>query len=236
MKNSEQRTHSLNGTFSVVYKTMQGKLYPLEFGFAVVPDGHIPVDVRATEEACRKGCRLYGRNGGCPPFAPQFHEISGSDLLVLYAKLLTKHFPPKVLNGPFFSRWVFVETFMTPLTNRIGRALAPHLGAYFLSSGNCQVCRPKRCAVKDSLPCRKPQGRTFSLEATGVLVTEMMKNAFGIELQWWQRDNSEHVPDYMVKVVALKGENFLEKGCEPKVIKDALIQNRISVQSTVAPP
>lgn len=228
---SGQRAKLLSSTFPVVYKTMQGKPYPLDIGFAVVTSDQVSVDARATEEACRKGCRLYGRNGGCPPFAPHFHEIPGEEILILYAVLMTRDYPLGVLNGPYYSRWVFVETFMTPLTNRIGKMLARHLEGYFLSSGNCQSCRPKRCAVKDDMPCRNPQKRTFSLEATGVLVTDMMRDVFHIELQWWQRNNSLHIPDYMIKVVGLKGTDFVERGCVHEIIEDTLKQNRMTLRS-----
>lgn len=229
MLNADQHHTPLCGGFSVVYSTAQGKPYPLELGFAIVPIGQVPVDVRVTTEACKKGCRLYGRNGGCPPFSPEFHKIPGEELLVLYAKLLTRHFPPRVLGGPYYSRWVFVETFMTPLMNRIGRLLAPSLGGYFLSSGNCHSCRPKRCAVKDGLPCRKPDTRTFSLESVGVIVTEMMKGVFGLDLQWWQRGNPTHIPAYMAKVVGFKGEDFARKACVPDAIANALAQSRVSI-------
>lgn len=231
MLKTDEQIAPLSGEFAVVYSTTQGKPYPMEVGFAVVPTRHVWVDVAATSEACRTGCRLYGRNGGCPPFSPRFDDIPGDELLVLHARLLTVHFPPRVISGPYYSRWVFVETFLTPLLNRIGGVLAANLGAYFLSSGNCQVCRPKRCAVKEGLPCRKPAGRTFSLEATGVLVTELMKDAFGLDLQWWNRDNPAHIPAYMIKVVGLKGNEFVGRGCRVGTIADALLsQRRMAVQ------
>lgn len=219
-----------NGKFDVVYITTQGKPYPLEVGFAVVPSTNVPVDDLTTSEACRKGCRLYGRNGGCPPFAPGFNQIPGDELIVLHAKLMTEHFPERVLKGPYYSRWVFVETFLTPLTNRIGKALASSLKGYFLSSGNCHGCRPKRCAVKDNLPCRAPDKKTFSLEATGVLVTELMKGVFGIELQWWQQQDPAYVPDYMNKVVGIKGESFSVRRL-PNLISGTMLQNRVHIIS-----
>ena len=206
----------------MVYRTTQGKIYPIEIGFALVPVQHVSVDSLATTEACKNGCGLYGRNGGCPPFSPRFHEISGEEMIILYAKLLTEHFPTKVIEGPYYSRWVFVETFMTPLMNRIGKALTSSQGGYFLSSGNCHSCRPKRCAVKDALNCRKPLARTYSLESTGVLVTQLMKDTLGLELQWWRRNEPHYIPAYMVKVVGLKGDGFSKRGFGPNVIRDAL--------------
>lgn len=213
----------------VDYETTTGNIYPLEIGHAFVPSRLVPVARKITTEACRNGCKLYGRNGGCPPFSPDFSRIRRSHFFVLYARMLTKYYPPKVLNGPYYTRWVFIETFMTSLTNRIGKNLASSLDGYFLSSGNCHSCRPKRCAVKDGKPCRKPDARTYSLEATGVYVTELMKNLFGMELQWWRPKEPEYIPKYMVKVIGLTRERIFDADETKRAILSALNDDRISV-------
>ena len=218
-----------NGNFMVNYETTTGNIYPLEIGYANVSSRSVPVAKKVTVEACRNGCKLYGRNGGCPPFSPNFSKIRRSHFLALYAKILTKHYPPKVLNGHYYTRWVFVETFMTSLTNRIGKNLASTLDAYFLSSGNCHSCRPMRCAVKDGKPCRKPDARTYSLEATGVLVTELMKNLFDTELQWWRPKEPDYIPKYMMKVIGLTRERDFDEDETKKAILSAFKDNRTSV-------
>lgn len=218
-----------NGNFSVDYMTTTGNVYPLEIGHAFVSSRLVPVNKKVTVEACRNGCKLYGRNGGCPPFSPNFSKICQSHFLVLYARMLTKYYPPKVLNGSYYTRWVFVETFMTSLTNRIGKNLASSLDAYFLSSGNCHSCRPKRCAVKDGKPCRKPDARTYSLEATGVLVTELMKDLFDTELQWWRSKEPDYIPKYMMKVIGLTRERVFDAVETKRAILSAIKDDRITV-------
>jgi predicted metal-binding protein len=198
--------HSEISTLKVIYQTSGKTTYPLEVGYCILETQVVPVDKALTTEACLRGCKLYGRNGGCPPVSPEFNHLPGKSLVVIYAKIQTCHYPIKVLNGSHYVRWAFVETFMTGLTNRIGKALAGSLGGYFLSSGNCHGCRPKPCAFKEGKKCRNPTARTFSLESTGVIVTELMKLCFGIELQWWQRDNPSYIPEFMVKVVGIKME------------------------------
>ena len=218
---------SPNENFEVEYTTTTGKIYPLEIGYSSIPSGLVPVDTKATIKACRNGCRLYGRNGGCPPFSKKFSKIRRSHSLILYAKMLTEFYPPKVLNGPYYTRWVFVETFMTALTNRIGKKLAAALDGYFLSSGHCCACRPKRCAVKDGKPCRKPDARTYSLEATGILVTELMKDVFDIKLQWWRPKEPDYIPEYMAKVIGLTREKAFESDETERAIVAALKDDRI---------
>ncbi len=213
--------------FQVEYHTTTGRQYPLEIGYSSIPSGSVPVDAEATIKACRNGCRLYGRNGGCPPFSKKFSKIRKSHFLTLYAKMLTEFYPPKVLNGPYYTRWVFVETFMTALTNRIGKKLASALDGYFLSSGHCCSCKPKRCAVKDRKPCRKPDARTYSLEATGILVTELMKDVFDIKLQWWRSKEPNYIPEYMTKVIGLTREKAFESDETERAVVAALKDDRI---------
>jgi predicted metal-binding protein len=218
---------SSNGNFKVEYTTTTGKTYPLEIGFSSIPSGLVPVDAEATIKACRNGCSLYGRNGGCPPFSKKFSKIRRNHFLILYAKMLTEFYPPKVLNGCYYTRWVFVETFLTSLTNRIGKKLAFALDGYFLSSGYCCSCKPKRCSVKDGKPCRKPDARTYSLEATGILVTELMKDVFDIELQWWRPKEPDYVPKYMLKVIGLTREKDFNSDETKGAIISALKGDRI---------
>ena len=142
--------------------------------------------------------------------------------------MLTKDFPTKVLNGPYYSRWVFVETFITALTNRIGKRLASELGAFFLSSGYCSSCKPKRCAIKEGNSCAKPDAKTYSLEATGVLVTGLMKNLFGVELQWWRPREPHYIPQYMIKVIGLTREKAFEAEETEHTVLSALKKDRIS--------
>ena len=229
MSNIKFDIASQNGNFKLDYKTTTGKIYPLEIGYALFSSKLVPVDQISTIEACRNGCRLYGRNGGCPPFSPNFSKISRSNFLILYAKMLTKYYPPKVLNGAYYIRWVFVETFMTALTNRVGRRLAKILSGYFISSGHCSACRPKRCAVKDGKKCRNPSERTYSLESTGVLVTKLMEDCFDIELQWWRKEDPSYIPSFMVKVVGVTMDKSYNSAVILEAIRKAIKKDRVII-------
>jgi predicted metal-binding protein len=193
-----------------VYSTTSGSSYPLEFGYSILASSDVPIDIFSVRNACKTGCNLFGRNGGCPPFAPDFPAISRSALFVFYAKLLTRYYPAKVLNGNYYTRWVFVETFLTSLTTKIGKKVAITTDGVFLASGNCHTCRPRRCAVKEGKPCRDIANRTFSLEATGVLLSRLIPNIFSFDLQWWKKNDHNFTPDYMVKAVGITSNNLEE--------------------------
>jgi predicted metal-binding protein len=221
---------SKNGLLKISYKTSTGRVYPLELAYTSLQSRQVPINRKATTRACQNGCALYGRNGGCPPLAPVFSDSWGRHFLILYAKILTEHYPPKVLNGAYYTRWVFVETFLTALTYRIGKYLASALDGYFLGSGHCISCRPKKCAVKQGEPCRNPDDITYSLEATGILVTELMKRFFGIELKWWRPQEKDYIPEYMLKVIGLvRDEDFAEYEIR-RAILSSLPKQRVEVQ------
>ena len=221
------------GRSTILYTTTSGKIYPLEIGYTVIPSNKIQVDKKTTQQACLNGCGLYGRNGGCPPFSPHFYNVCGIETLILYARLNTSDYPARVLYGSYYTRWVFVETFLTSLTNRLGRFLANELGCYFLSSGNCHTCRPKRCALKEEKKCRNPNGRTYSLESTGVLVSDLMLEFFNIQLQWWRKDDPDYIPEFMVKVIGLTVKDHFSYPIVEEAVFNSLKKERIKFNPTV---
>jgi hypothetical protein len=120
---------------------------------------------------------------------------------------------------------------MTSLTNRLGKSISRKMKGYFLSSGNCHTCRPKRCAIKDGNNCRNPIERAFSLESTGVLVTDLMRCIFNIDLQWWKRDDPSYIPKFMAKVIGIKkNDNFIFSDTRLAIL-EALNNERVDVLS-----
>ncbi|MBW2062367.1 MAG: hypothetical protein JRI95_12530 [Deltaproteobacteria bacterium] len=190
----------------VIYKTGSGNQYPVEVLFHVIQTSEIPYNRELTIAACRNGCRLYGRNGGCPPFAPDFRKISLKRhmALVILAKLRTEHYPIRVLQGPYYVRWVFIESTITRLLDKLGRETARTFSTIFLGSGHCLGCKNKKCTFKSGTQkCVNPTERIFSMEATGIIVTDLVEQLFGFPLHWWRPDEPSHVPPYMCKVVCL---------------------------------
>ncbi|MFH1982909.1 MAG: DUF2284 domain-containing protein [Pseudomonadota bacterium] len=219
--------------YKINYSTTTGKTYPIEIGIAKRLKETVPVNKIKTTEACIKGCKLFGRNGGCPPFSPEFSSLHGNNILILYAKMKTIDFPEKVIHGPYYSRWVFVETFMTPLTNRLGKFIAAQLDGYFLSSGHCSTCRPKKCSVKLGNNCCDPKHRTYSLESTGVIVTELVEKVFGIELEWWDPKNNKIIPNHMMKIVGVLVKNEFSLEAINTIVREAIRADKRIVQDSI---
>jgi predicted metal-binding protein len=188
-----------------LHQTSSGESYPLEIGFITLSCDKIPFNKNLTENACRSGCGLYGRNGGCPPFSTDFAKLQRKFKIanILYAKLETEYYPEKVLAGNYYVKWSFVEALLTPFTNRFSKVASDKKGRMFLSSGFCKGCGKKRCAVKEGRKCQQPLRKTFSLESTGVLVTEVTERFLGFKLYWWDRSNPRYFPPYMAKIVAI---------------------------------
>lgn len=198
--------------FHYIHKTGSGRSYPLEIGWTAQDIHKIPVDKNLTENACRSGCRLYGRNGGCPPFSPDF-KLLGKKFKVaniIYTKLLIDNYPPKVLAGSYYVRWSFIEALLTPFTNKFAKIVNDNKEGLFLSSGFCRGCGNQRCAVKDGGKCLHPLRRTFSLESTGVIVSEVAEKFLGFELCWWDRFNKDYFPSYMTKIVSILGNQPID--------------------------
>ncbi|MBW2090924.1 MAG: hypothetical protein JRI34_02220 [Deltaproteobacteria bacterium] len=211
-----------------IYQTKTGNQYPVEILFTDLQTNKIPHNRNLTLAACQKGCSLYGRNGGCPPYAPDFYNIAlrYQTALVILAKLRTEHFPIRVLEGPYYVRWVFVETTINRLLDNLGRRLAKNFSTMFLGSGHCVGCKNKKCAFKQgSQECSNPTERIFSMEATGVLVTELVKRWFGFPLYWWQRNEPSYIPPYMCKVVCLLAKNQSKVNDMQSAVADYLAQH-----------
>ena len=169
----------------------------IEFAMEQVATKSVPLNLMATRKAC-SSCGAFGKNWGCPPFAPDFTRIARENLMLVCAKVATDSYPKTVLTSHFGVKMLFAETFLKPMADRFGRELAEIENGLLLSSGSCRVC-PK-CAKKDGLPCRKPTSRTNSLESTGVLVTDLVKSTFGFDLDWWSRT---HTPKFACKVIGI---------------------------------
>lgn len=204
LRSNLEEPHFLNAS----YTTSSSTTYPLTFGFALISSEKIEYEQHETTKFCENGCKLYARNGGCPPFAPSFNGVCGKEILVLFARLATSDYPPRVLSGNYYVRWNFVETFLTPLTNKIGKNIASEMNGFFLSSGNCHGCRPKGCVVKKGEKCVSPLARTYSLEATGVFVDRLMKKYFEIDLEWWDSTKPNFIPRYMHKVISVSSKQM----------------------------
>jgi len=218
---------------NVIYKTSTGNLYPLILGWANIPTDKIPYDKKLTNNACLVGCNLYNRNGGCPPFSPDFNQLQNNYKIatVIYAKLLTDDYPIRVLRGNYYVRWSLVEALLTPFLNRFKIIADLKKDFLFLSSGFCKGCGNKKCAVKDGKKCRSPLKRTFSLESTGVIVTDVTERFLGFELYWWNKQDINYIPPYMTKIVAVIGNQPIDNSEILSILEGVQIKGTLNLSS-----
>ncbi|MEA2020466.1 MAG: DUF2284 domain-containing protein [Patescibacteria group bacterium] len=179
-------------------------------GYGEISSGNVPYDKKVTVEACKTGCALFGKGGGCPPYSPDFQQIKKKFpyAQAIYSRLYTRYYPPKVARASFYIRWNFVKALMERKIANVGYFLREQLGGFFLSAGPCHGCGNKTCAFKEGeKKCRKPEKRVFSLESTGVLANELVEKLFGFRLLWFDKEREDYIPEYMVNVILLMTKN-----------------------------
>lgn len=189
-----------------LYRTSNGNEYPVELGFAASEAEKIAHDYDFITGLCRSGCKNFNNAGGCPPFAPKFDKIAqeyGYAVLV-YARLHSKYKPLRVReSNNYYIHYRFQDIILSNLLHKIGRLVRERFAqnVYYLSNGYCIGCGNRKCAFKEGgRKCRFPGRRTYSLEATGVYVGKTLKNVFGLELEWYDRNNFRQI-NYLTKVI-----------------------------------
>lgn len=188
-----------------IYTTRDGKSYPCDVFYKSIPTGEIVFDYDYVTSLCRKGCSNFNVGGGCPPKAPRFDELIPDYpySVVICAKLLSAYKPIKVKNSnSFYIHYRFQDNILARLLTMLGNAIKQHWDeVYFLGNGYCSGC--KKCNFKLGYDfCKQPDKRTFSMEATGIDVVQTLRKAFGVELQWYNKENFRQV-EYMIKAIGI---------------------------------
>lgn len=180
------------------------EVYPLEVNIFNINAALLPCDYEKTLQACQSGCDSYQVNGGCPPYSPAYQELSGqyNYALILYYKLHLSDFPVKLETGLEYMNWSFTESFLPRLLLSTLHSLAKRVCGFVLGSGHCIGC--KRCNyLGENKACRKPERRTYSLEAVGVNIVELMEQYSDSPLVWLNQGEGVNIPDYQLRVGAV---------------------------------
>ncbi len=187
----------------VFYKT-SGKsphIYPLQWACLTLPSDSIPTDKKQFHRICKEGCKSYASNGSCPSYSPDFKNLvrQYKYATVLYFKLHTRHYPPRCISAKHYIRWSFTESFLPRLLRKTAITLADKMGGMALVSGHCRGC--KKCSYREGLnTCKSPEKRTFSVESTGVNVSDLMLLYTDSPLLWWDINNQNYIPEYQLRV------------------------------------
>jgi predicted metal-binding protein len=213
-----------------LYTTGNGKTYPIEMDYKFIESKNYVYDYDQITSLC-EGCGNYHQGGGCPPLAPKFDDIIKTKRysIMIYAKLLSKYKSEGVKNSNnYYIHYRFQDIILSNLLTNLGYTIRDdYNNLVFLNNGFCMGCS-KKCSFKlGENICRNPKKRTFSLEATGVNVEKTLKNEFGIELQWYNKENYRDI-DFMVKSIGLF---YADKEISQK-IENRFIEYLNSLKST----
>lgn len=185
-----------------IYKAHNGNQYPIELYYEEIDSTDICYEPEKIECLCKQGCRNYGKSGGCPPLAPKFPQIIkfSDKYSLIIAKFNSQFKPEKVKNcNNRAIHWKFQDGILARFMDRLGKDLVFRFGGMYLGTGYCMGCPGKKCAIKLGDPCRRPNRRTFSLEATGINVVKTVKSVFNEDFYWYSKNNTD-VP-YMMKCI-----------------------------------
>jgi len=156
-------------------------------------------------ELCRKGCINYNKKWCCPPLSELFDKLSnGYDrAIILCMYLFTDefcHVKHKYL------RIRAANMLLKGLSNKLSRGFESKLDGYALLNGSCNLCKP--CGMKMRQHCKKPEKMRYSMEATGINVSNLLSEVLGFDLQWY---SAERMPEYtsVASCVLYKGNHSI---------------------------
>lgn len=155
---------------------LQKKL--LEWGaykVAVVEVKDIVFDRRFREQCASNACGCYGKNHMCPPDVGDIDELINR--AKQYDKALVFQTVTPLEDSYDFEGMMAAGKSFHCLVRRLREAVrAGYAGnVLILGGGGCRECEV--CAKREDLPCRKPEAATPSLEAHGIAVSELAKQA-----------------------------------------------------------
>jgi len=154
------------------------------------------VNKRQFDSLCESGCINFGRKWACPPFSPSFSDfvIGWERIIVIYMRVATVQLS-YIKND--YLKIKAANSIMKSRADRFLREMAHQYGSY-ISMGSCRLCNPCKRTVDKQ--CAKPDKMTFSFEALGVDVDQMVNSCFSTPLQWYK---SGCLPEYTAVVCGL---------------------------------
>lgn len=170
--------------------------------YALLDPGAVPVDRARMRAGCAGGCRHYGLNWACPPYATEFGALARDrgPLLTAWLRLrpIDERWRPGLADDAARN---FFETAVGGAATAFCLDVARNLGGLFLGWGECTACGKDGCSALEGLPCRDHRRRRYSLEATGVVVSDLVRAAFGDSLSWSTPEERKLPPRECTRVV-----------------------------------
>lgn len=132
---------------------------------------------------CKNGCPNFEKKWSCPPFAPLYSNFTSKYKKILLIVITTELNQFSYIKNDYLK----IKAANTIMKSRIDRYLRNHISddTYYISTGSCRMCKPCKCKLYQ--PCAHPKTKTFSFEALGIDVSQMINDVFGFELQWYKK-------------------------------------------------
>jgi len=148
------------------------------------------------DSLCKSGCANYQKKWSCPPFAPSIDEFTFGwrHLYIMFMCINMVQFE-HIRNT--YLQIKAANSILKSRADKFLRIMAKKHGKY-ISNGSCRLCKP--CRLKSDLPCSKPDLMTYSFEAMGINVAELVNGYFDKPLLWYK---SQQLPEYTSVVSGL---------------------------------
>jgi len=170
--------------------------YSVEFCLASSTEISTYVDKEKFDKLCLNGCPNFKKKWSCPPYAPIFMNFIAN-----WNKLFTIYIHTNM--SQFFyikNDYLKIKAANSILKSRADkflRQMAVKYGSY-ISTGSCRLCKPCKCKIGQA--CAHPELMTYSFEAMGVDVGELVAGQFQKPLLWYK---PHYLPEYTSVVCGL---------------------------------
>jgi predicted metal-binding protein len=158
---------------------MDCELHLEQYGFTEYREfdiGLIRIDQTVRDLCTQNTCGQYNRNHMCPPAIKGIEEWREEISSYTHAVLVSKFYPTQ--GGYDFKAWFEgIRDFQKTLAKvkEDLEARCPDKRFLFLGAGGCFLC--ERCTYPEGKPCRFPEKAFPSLEACGIDVVRLSRDA-----------------------------------------------------------
>lgn len=170
------------------------------------------MDYTKFSELCKSGCVNYGKKWSCPPYSPLFEEFTKGYSYISICLLHIKLQQFSYIKNDYLK----VKAANSILKSRIDKTLRKlkRPDNHYISTGSCRMCKPCKCKLDK--PCAHNDIKTYSFEALGVDVSNMVKDLFDFKLLWYRKKN---VPEYTSVVAGLLSNEIIDENIIFEILK-----------------
>lgn len=162
------------------------------------------VNVKKYYTLCKTGCINYNQKWSCPPCSPDFisytHKFNNIFIIMLQTDISNFNY---IKNS-----YLKIKAANSILKSRLEKTVRSFMSkdTHYILSGSCRLCKP--CKKKINQKCVHPDKMSYSFEALGINVSELVKNCFQIELQWYSKNN---LPEYTCVVGGIISNSYISE-------------------------